>query len=520
MRWRALLPWLVLVLLLAPLWVRGPVARALSSAWTPLWTAWTRAVWTPLVRFLWAPLRRVWTRFVWAFWVRFVWTPVSDVWSRFVWAPWLRFVWVPWVRIVWTPIEDNLPGAKYAPLALEHLRRNRLRTFSTVMAMALCIFLFCTLQTVLAAVNWALEAANASRLVTRHALSLVNNLPLSHQARIASVPGVRVVATTSWFGGSLPAKKEGKAEDDDGGGASGPDFSNFFENFAVEEDPYFAMYPEYIISPADMQAFKQDLQGCLIGRGLADKYGWKAGDRFFLESFIPPYRRRSGPFEFVVRGIYETDPVRYRGTNAKLMFFHYKYLWEGTGHAVGAGTYTIQIADPEQAGAVSKAIDEAFENSDNPTKTETEAAFAAGFASMAGNLAALLNAIGLGVAFTILLVTANTMSMAVRERRTEIAVLKTLGFSSATVMALVMGESLLLGALGGGLGLALSALAIQGLPQAPMVGALFAQFPHLGLSAGVAVVGFSMALFIGLAAGFVPALLSYRARIVDMLRQV
>lgn len=406
---------------------------------------------------------------------------------------------------------------KYLPYVLKHLRRNWIRTGSTVLAMALCIFLFCTLRTVLSAVNWALEGASSSRLVTRHALSLVNNLPLAHKTRIEAVPGVTSVATTSWFGGSLPAKKEGKADEGD---EAGPDFSNFFENFAVEADPYFAMYPEYIVSPAHMQAFKQDLQGCLIGPGLARKYGWKEGDRFYLESFIPPYRRRSGPFEFVVRGIYDVDLVRNKGTNGNLMFFHHKYLWEGTGQRVGAGVYTVAIADPQQAAAVSQAIDAVFENSDNATKTETEAAFAAGFVSMAGNLALLLNAIGLGVTFTILLVTANTMSMAVRERRTEIAVLKTLGFSSGKVMALILGEALLLGALGGALGLLLSRVVIQALPHAPMIGAIFAQFPNFGLSAMVAAAGFAMALFIGLAAGFFPAVLSYRARITEMLRQV
>lgn len=410
---------------------------------------------------------------------------------------------------------------KYLPYVLKHLRRNWIRTTSTVLAMALCIFLFCTLRTVLTAVNWALEGASASRLVTRHALSLVNNLPLAHKSRIEAVPGVKSVATTSWFGGSLPAKKEGKAEQEgEEAGEAAPDFSNFFENFAVEPDPYFAMYPEYIISPTHMQAFKQDLQGCIIGRGLANKYGWKEGDRFYLESFIPPYRRRSGPFEFVVRGIYEVDLARYRGTNANLMFFHHKYLWEGTGQGVGAGVYTVSIDDPDKAATVSQAIDAVFENSDNATKTETEAAFAAGFVSMAGNLALLLNAIGLGVAFTILLVTANTMSMAVRERRTEIAVLKTLGFSSAKVMGLILGEALLLGALGGGLGLILGGLVIQVLPHLPMIGAIFAQFPHFGLAPAVGAAGFAVALFIGLAAGFVPALLSYRARITQMLRQV
>ena len=406
---------------------------------------------------------------------------------------------------------------KFLPYVLKHLRRNWIRTLSTVFAMSICIFLFCTLQTVLEAVTWGLQSANASRLVTRHALSLANVLPLSYKRRIADVEGVRSVAVTTWFGGSLPAKKEEKDKGDAAEG--GPDFSNFFQNFAVEAEPYFAMYPEYLLKEDEKRAFMGDLQGAFIGRGVAKKYGWKVGDRFFLESFIPPYRKASGPFEFIVEGIYDVDLVRYPGTDANLMFFHQKYLEEGTGRRVGAGTYAVEIQDPSKAAAVSKAIDAVFENSDAPTKTETEAAFMAGFVSMAGNLALLLNAIGIAVAFTILLVTANTMSMAVRERRTEIAVLKTLGFQSGLVMALILGEALVLGGLGGALGLFLSRGAISVLPHVPMIGGLFAQFPSFGLSAAVAALGFGIALLLGLAAGFVPALLAYRSRITEMLRQ-
>jgi putative ABC transport system permease protein len=184
------------------------------------------------------------------------------------------------------------------------------------------------------------------------------------------------------------------------------------------------------------------------------------------------------------------------------------------------GTYQILIADPAKAGSISKEIDALFENSDRQTKTETEAAFFASFASMSGNLAVLLNGIALAVAFTILLVTANTMSMAVRERRNEIGVLKTLGFGSRLVMGLVLVESLVLGVLGGALGLALGSLMIRALPSLPQIGAAVAQFPNLRLMPQVAVLGFSLSIFIGLASGFVPALIAFRSRITDSLRAV
>ena len=260
--------------------------------------------------------------------------------------------------------------------------------------------------------------------MTRHAVSLVFNIPLSYGARIQSIPGVQRVAGVSWFGGSLPAKKEETKTDED---SSTTDFSNFFPNLAVEPEPFFAMYPEYVLPPGQYQDFMGELRGAIIGRKLADRFGWKVGDTFYLESFIPPYRKADGPFEFIVKGIFDTDPVKYPGTDTNLMVFNFKYLYEATGRRLGAGTFYTEIADPEKAGEASRAIDALFENSDAQTRTETEKAFAASFVAMAGNLTLLLNGIGLAVTFTILLVVANTMSIAVRERRKEIAVLKTLG---------------------------------------------------------------------------------------------
>jgi putative ABC transport system permease protein len=205
-----------------------------------------------------------------------------------------------------------------------------------------------------------------------------------------------------------------------------------------------------------------------------------------------------------------------------MMFFHYKYLYESirprTASYAGAGTYNVQIADPNQAAAVARAIDATFENSDVQTKTETESEFIAGFLALTGNLVRLLNGIGLAVAFTILLVTANTMSMAVRERRTEIAVLKTLGFSSALVMSLVLVEALALGALGGGLGVLLAQGLVANLANLPFMGLVLGQFPGLSVSPQVAALTITLAVVLGIGAGFVPAMGAYRARITDMLR--
>jgi len=415
---------------------------------------------------------------------------------------------------------------KFFPLIAKHLLQNWVRTASTVFAMAICIFLFCTLQSVLAEIQTMLDASSANRLVTRNAVSLVFNLPLSYGSRILSVDGVKSTAIVSWFGGSLPAKKEGKADDGAEAGAPGgdestTDWSNFFPNLAVEDEPFLAMHTEYVLTEEQRAEYMADLRGCIIGRKLADKFGWKIGDTFFLESFIPPYRKADGPFEFVVRGIFDASEM-HPNTDTNVMYFHFKYLYESTGQNNGAGTYHVEIEDPDRAGEISQAIDDTFANSDAATRTETEEAFAASFMAMAGNLALLLNTIGLAVSFTILLVTANTMSMAVRERRTEIGVLKTLGFSSGQVMGLVVAEALLLGLLGGAVGIGGSQALLWMLANTPGIRDMIANvgLTELRLQPIVAAMGFAVALFLGFAAGFVPALGAYRARITDALRTV
>jgi putative ABC transport system permease protein len=409
---------------------------------------------------------------------------------------------------------------KFLPYLLKHLRRNWFRTTLTVLAMAMCIFLFCTLQSVLAQISLLLDSASSKRLVTRNSVSLVFDVPLAYGARIQSIPGVERVAISNWFGGSLPAKKEGKAAEE--GAQATTDWSNFFPNLAVELEPFLAMYPEYQLPPDQYRDLLGDLRGAAIGRKLADKFGWKIGDHFFLESFIPPHRKADGPFEFVVRAIFDTDPAKYPGTDTNIMLFSQKYLYEATGRQLQAGTFYVEIKDPDKAGEVSAAIDKLFENSDSQTRTETEKAFAASFVSMAGNLALLLNGIGLAVTFTILLVVANTMSIAVRERRKEIGVLKTLGFTSGKVMGLIVAESVLIGVIGGALGIASSRGIMWVLTNAPGIKDALAGIglSELNLQPVVAALGFAVAVVLGFVAGFVPALSAYRARITDMLRTV
>ncbi len=393
---------------------------------------------------------------------------------------------------------------KFLPLILKHLRHSWIRTTSTILAIVACIFLFCTLQTILVAIDWGLHINNSTRLVVRNGVSLMYYVPITYKEKIRTIPGVKRVSTFNWLLGFF-------------GSDTNPDWTKFFPNHAVDSEEYLAMYPEYILSAAEKQAFLEDRRGCIVGPDTAKKYNWKIGDIFQLRSQIFP---EAGPFEFVIEGIYKVDNALYPGTHSGMMLFHYKYLDDAVHGNAQANTLVVEIENPARAGDIAKAIDQMFENSDRPTHTETENAFRAGFISMAGNLTLLLRTIGMAVIFTILLATANTMSMAVRERRKEIAILKTLGFGSGLVMALILIEALFLGASGGALGILLGQMTIKALPNFPMIGDALRQYPNPGLSLAVGAAGIGMAMLMGLAAGFVPALTAYRSRITDMLRTI
>ena len=390
----------------------------------------------------------------------------------------------------------------YAKIVIRQLRRRPVRTLSTVAALALCSFLLCTLRTVVVSVQSGLESTRSWRLVTRSALGLTSSVPATYKSKIAAVEGVTGVAVATYFLGFR---------------GSPPDLSSYFPNLAVDED-YLGLHPEIVLPEEQRQAFEADRRGCIVGRETAERFGWKIGDTFQLESAIPPYRRPSGPFEFIVRGIYSGDDDRFPGTDQTMMLFHFKYLEEGIGQALRTKTFSVAIDQPERAGEISRAIDARFESSERPTRSETEAAFQANFASLAGNLTRLLEAVGLAAGFAMLLVTANTMAMNARERRGQVALLKTLGFSGSRLFAMTLGEGLLIGTLGGGLGIVLSGQVISTLPQVPLLGSAFSQLPGLELSFGVAALGFLAASSFGLLAGLLPAVRAYRAPITEMLR--
>ena len=388
---------------------------------------------------------------------------------------------------------------KWIPFVFKHLRQNWIRTASTAAGIAVCIFLFCTLQTFVASLHGSLNRG-AARLITRNNVSRFYSLPNAYEERIAAVQGVNRVAAANYFGGMRDVNN--------------PDSE--FANFAIEAENFLAMYPEYILTEAGKKTFLGDQHGCIVGRAIAEQFNWKAGDAIQLTSNI---YRTGRPFDFVISAIYQTDQTRYPGTNESTLFFHYKYLDEATGRKAGVRTYRLEIADPQQAGVISHAIDDLFENSDAQTHTETEAQYRANAGVLGGNLILLLNGIGLAVIFTLLLVTANTMSMAVRERRTEIGVLKTLGFSGRLVLGLILAEGTLLGLCGAVVGLLLARFLIGLLPDVPVIGDLVSRFPKMNVPPTIAGAGILIGMSLGLVAGLFPSVFAYRAKVTELLRQ-
>jgi putative ABC transport system permease protein len=303
------------------------------------------------------------------------------------------------------------------------------------------------------------------------------------------MPHVIDVAFANWFGGIYQDER------------------NFFPQFALDAQTWKAVYPEYVIPDDQWQAFLADREGAVVGRSTAERFGWKVGDRIPLQGTIFP-----GTWEFNVRAIY--DGAR-RNDDTTQFWFHWKLLDERASIMDGMiGWCVIQIDDPENAVAVAAAVDERFANSPFETSTESESAFAAGFAKQIGNIRLIILSIGAVVLFTLLLVTGNTMAMAVRERTSELGVLKTLGFTNGGVLALVLAESLMLAALGGAIGLALvKAFTLGGDPTGGML-------PVFYLAPGKIVFGLALAVAVGVAAGAIPALTAGQLKIVDALRRV
>lgn len=378
---------------------------------------------------------------------------------------------------------------KFLPLLLANLGRKKIRTALTVGSFAVAFFLFGLLGAVRSGFRQGIDVAGADRLVVIGRTSIIQPLPRSYLERIRRQPGVRDVAHATWFGGVYQDPK------------------NFFAQFAVEPELWRRMYPEFVVDEADWRDFLADRQGCVVGEQLARRFGWRKGDRIPLKGTIFGDAR----WEFNVRAIYRGSR---RQDDETQFWMQQAYLtengpewWRGL-----VGWYVVRVEEPGRSAAVARGIDAEFANSASETRTQTEAAFAAAFMEQMGNIELLILSIGGVVFFTLLLVTGNTMAIAVRERAGEQAVLKALGCSDGVVIGLVLAEAVLIALTGGLAGLALAGAVVR---QDITRGLLMLYLPGRDVAAGVA-----LAAAIGLVTGLLPALSANRLTVVDALRRV
>jgi len=384
---------------------------------------------------------------------------------------------------------------KFWPLLWGSLRRRKARTVFTLLSILIAFVLFSYLAAVRVAFSAGVDVAGADRLLTTHKTSIIQPLPERYKEEIARVPGVVAVTHASWFGGIYQNPNKG--------------FQGVFQA-PIEPDGYLAMYPEFKVTDAEKRAWLEDREGVLVGSTTAKRYGWKVGDRVPIQATF--WRKKDGGkvWEFNIRGIYTGG----KGVDTTQFLFHYDYFDEARQFGQGiVGWYIVRIADPAQTAAVSKTIDSLFENSPAETKTVTEKALAQGFADQIGNIGAIIQLILAAVFFTLLLVTGNTIAQSVRERTSELAVLKTVGFSDGRTLLLVLAESLLLAILGGGSGLALGIMAISA--GDPTGGFL----PFFYMPTKDMILGALFVVLLGLVAGILPAVQAMRLSIVDALRR-
>jgi len=380
---------------------------------------------------------------------------------------------------------------KYLPIVWKNVWRRKVRTIFTLASIFVAFLLFGILMTIRNSFTFGVQIAGLDRLVLINKVSLIMPLPFSYQARLQNVPGVVLVTHNTWFGGIYQ------------------DPSNFFANIAVDPEPFLKVYPEYKMPPEQVKAWLEDRQGVIVGKDLAARFGWKLGDRVPLQGTI--YRPKQGDaWEFNVRGIY--DGVD--GVDKTQFFFRYDYLDENRNFGQGdVGWYVVKIDDGSKAVEMSHTFDDMFENSPAETKTTTEKGFAEGFAKQVGDIGSIMVAVSTVVLLMFGLVAASTMAQAVRERTSELAVMKTIGFTGPTILALVLAESLFIALLGGGLGLLLAWLIVQ---RGDPTGGLLSIFilPPRDLWLGAALM-----LGMGVIAGSAPAIAAMRLKITDALRR-
>jgi len=381
---------------------------------------------------------------------------------------------------------------KFSRLIFANLFRKKVRLILTIGSFAVALFLFAFLSIVRGAFLGNAELASANRLVTINRTSIINLIPLAYKDKIQRISGVSYVTHNNWFGGIYQ------------------DENNFFPQFVIDPTTQRQVFPELVVPDDQWSNFLKDRQGAVAGAKTAKRFGWKIGDRIPIKTTL----YGGGAWEFNLDGIYHGT----RSQDDETQFwFQWDYFEEKIPDRVKGqiGWYVIRIDKPEDAPRIAKTIDKEFENSPNETKTEAESAFAANWVKQFGNIQFLIVTIGAVVFFTLLLVTGNTMAISVRERTSELAVLKAIGFSDRAILFFVLAESLVIALFGGLLGLLLAVLATPVLATA-----LASMLPNLVLPGSILIVGLVVALIVGIAAGLLPGIGAMRMRVVTALRRV
>jgi putative ABC transport system permease protein len=382
---------------------------------------------------------------------------------------------------------------KFLGLLWGNLMRRKLRTVLTLLSIFVAFFLFGLLGTIKEAFAAGVTMSDADRLVVRHRVSLFMLLPINYATRMRQIDGVEAIASWTWFGGVYK-----------------DDMKNFFPNMPVDPDALFDVHPEYVFTDVDKEAWRTTRTGAAVGETLADRFGWKVGDRVPLKSPIWP-KADDSAWEFDIVAIYKGKKPT---TDTSSFFFRYDYFDETRTNEKGkVGWYMVRVSDPERAGDVAAAIDAEFANSSAETKAEPEAAFQQGFLEQIGSIGTILMSILSAVFFTIILVAGNTMAQAVRERTQEIGVLKAIGFTDARVLALVIAESCTVAILGGAAGLLAAWVIGQfGSPVPDLLPVFYLPPSYLAVGAG-------LILALGLAAGILPAIAAMRLHVAVALRR-
>lgn len=384
---------------------------------------------------------------------------------------------------------------KFLPIIWRNLMRRKIRTIFTLLSIFVAFLLFGYLMAVRSAFNMGVDLAGADRLMVLNKISIIMPLPGNYADKVRAIEGVKDVTHANWFGGYFQETK------------------NQFPNMAVDGESWLRMYPEFQVPEDQKKAWLADRQGALVGAATMKRFGWKIGDRIPLQATI--FRSVRPSWEFNIDGVYDS-PVK--GTDKTQLFFHYAYVNEAvpkqSSFASSVGWLVIRVNDPEQSPVIARKIDALFANSPTETKTDSEKNFVAGWAKQIGNISLIMQLIAAAALFMMLLVTANAMAQSIRERTSELAVLKTLGYGDRKVLSLVLMESCVLALIGGLSGLGLSWFLVNhfGDPTGNYLPAFF--LPPRDL-----IVGTLMVIALGFLTGAVPALQAGRLRIVDALRR-